>query len=92
MGIAGGGSSANMNVATPIHNDLSVVIGGNEYTKAEAIAHALSLTKGQAKESDSKALNIQAVKDFVPDDGLTDAQRAAIKSSLPTNYALILML
>ena len=73
IGVAGGSSSANMNFATPIHNDLSVVIAGNSYSKADAIAHALSLTKGQAKASDSKALNIEAVKNFVPDSGVGDA-------------------
>ena len=73
IGVAGGGSSANMNFATPIHNDLSVVIGGNTYTKAEAIAHALSLTKGQAKATDPLALNVDAVKASVPDSGVGDA-------------------
>ena len=72
MGVAGGSSSNNLNVATPIHNDLSVVIGGNEYDKADAIAHALTLTHSQAEAKDSQALNVDAVKAYVPDDKLGD--------------------
>ena len=91
VSVAGGGSSNDLNVATPIHNDLSVVIGGNQYSKADAIAHALTLVHSSAEAKDSQALDVDAVKAFTPDDGLGD-NREAFNSSIPGHYALVMMI